>query len=480
MRTVAIVNQKGGSGKTTTAINLAAILARRGQRTLLVDLDPQSHCALGLAVPSRQIESGIGEAMLTGGDPTTHAGRLLWSVSKNLDLAPSTVKLAGLESSRGGLADQPDREQRLLRVLRAHAAEYDWCLIDCSPSIGLLTYNALRAASMVLIPVETGYFALRGAERQVATLEALLRRCGHRATYRIVPTMHRGETVVGRDVVAELRKRFSRWLIPVIVRFDERLREAASLGLPVIDHDPECDAARDYTALGAWLLEHAPDPAEDEDFATGAPLDQDESEHATPIEPVTNRVEISQGTGAATVSRAAELAARARKLACGNTDMRRRLESDERATSVMTEVTLQNGHADAIAEPKPATPGLSPQEQTSLYGARVTSRGVLFVFPAGPDVRVCLAADINGWSPNAHRMRFNPEIAAHEVCIPFPTGRHPYRYVVDGQWITDPHNPITAPNPFGQLDSIVEVEPGVATPGASSQPQSKEEPSTDA
>ena len=83
---------------------------------------------------------------------------------------------------------------------------------------------------------------------------------------------------------------------------------------------------------------------------------------------------------------------------------------------------------------------------------------MLFVYPAGPDVGVCVAADINGWSPTAHRMAYNPALAAHEICIPFPVGRHPYRFVVNGQWITDPHNPHTAPNPFGQLDSVVEVQ----------------------
>src|SRR5690606_16175884 len=116
MRTVAIINQKGGCGKTTTAINLAAVLARRGLRVLLADLDPQSHCAAGLGIPERKIERHIGDAMLADDHEPLGADRLLWRVARNLDLAPSTMKLAGLEAIRGGLANMPDKERRLLKA----------------------------------------------------------------------------------------------------------------------------------------------------------------------------------------------------------------------------------------------------------------------------------------------------------------------------------------------------------------------------
>ena len=485
MRTVAIVNQKGGSGKTTTAITLASILARRGQRTLLVDVDPQSHCALGFAVPSANIDLSIADALAAGPSHQPDPGRLVWELGKGLDLIPSATKLAGLEAARGGLAEASDREERLLQVLRPLASRYDWCLIDCSPSIGLLTFNALRAASFVLIPVETGYFALRGAERQVGALEALLRRCGHGATYGVFATMHRADSRVGQDVLDQIRSRFERCLIPTVVRFDEALREASSLGVSILDHAPTSTAARDYTALAAWLMEHAPEsrtvvaPPEAPTRAdNGSTSEGDEA--TGELEPVTVRVSVSSNgsPGPTPISRAAELAARARQLALRSAETQRRVQSDERAGRVMRELTedppprapvlTPEPPSEPESEPKseptpgPATEvahigGPSPDEVAALYGARVTSRGVLFVYPAGPDVSVCLAADINGWSPNAHRMTYNPTLAAHEICIPFPSGRHPYRFVVNGQWITDPHNPHTAPNPFGQLDSVVEV-----------------------
>ena len=147
MRTIAIINQKGGCGKTTTAINLAGVFSRSGLRTLLVDLDPQSHCAAGLAIPEQRIDVNIGDAMLAPDDKRIDWTRLLWRVSRNLDLAPSTVRLAGLESTRGGLATMASPERRLLSVLSRLADQYDVCLIDCPPSIGLLTYTHLSPAA---------------------------------------------------------------------------------------------------------------------------------------------------------------------------------------------------------------------------------------------------------------------------------------------------------------------------------------------
>ena len=152
MRTIAIVNQKGGCGKTTTAISLSGALATLGQRVLLVDMDPQSHCAAGLAIPEGHIEQDVGDAMLASDPSKLDLNKLIWRIGRNLDLLPSRMKLAGLEASRGGLATLEDKDQRLAKVLRALSG-YDLAIIDCSPSIGLLTYNALCAADEVLIPV---------------------------------------------------------------------------------------------------------------------------------------------------------------------------------------------------------------------------------------------------------------------------------------------------------------------------------------
>ena len=255
MRIISIINQKGGCGKTTSAINLAGISARKGYRTLLVDLDPQSHCAAGLAIPEQRIDLDIGDVMLAGPDQQVDPSRLFWRASRNLDLAPSRMKLAGLESSRGGLADKPDKERRLANVLARFARNYDLCFIDCPPSIGLLTFNALAAATDVLIPVETSFFALQGATKQVGTIKSLSKKLGSAAPYWLVATIHDDGSVLACDLLEELRRRFGKRVSPQIIRRDPTLKEAASFGQPVVEYSPTSIGAKDYTALADWLIE---------------------------------------------------------------------------------------------------------------------------------------------------------------------------------------------------------------------------------
>ena len=238
MRSVAIVNQKGGCGKTTTAINLAATLAAKNRRTLLVDMDPQGHCGIGLGVPEDRIEHGLAEALLSdppgGADPDA----MLWEVAKNLRLAPSTLSLAGLEAARGGLAHLPDRDARLSQFLDRVADRFDWCVIDCPPTIGLLTFNALRAADEAIIPVETGFFSLKGSERQAAAIQAMSTRLERELPLRILPTLHRPSAKLATDLLAAIERRHGMLTMPLVIREHESLREAAGFGQPITEYAP--------------------------------------------------------------------------------------------------------------------------------------------------------------------------------------------------------------------------------------------------
>jgi chromosome partitioning protein len=256
MRTIAIVNQKGGCGKTTTSINLSATLAARGFRTLLVDLDPQSHCAAGLGVPDERIEHGVAEALVAEPVGGANPELMLWEVAKNLRLAPSTVALAGLEAARGGLAQLADRDARLAKLLDRFADRFDWCVIDCPPTIGLLTFNALRAADEALVPVETGYFALKGSERQGATIEAMAARLGRALPLRILPTLHRPDAKLASDLLAAIQRRHGAATLPVSIREHEALREAAGFGQPVTEYAPGSEACADFDALADWLMQN--------------------------------------------------------------------------------------------------------------------------------------------------------------------------------------------------------------------------------
>ncbi|QNN22604.1 AAA family ATPase [Planctomycetales bacterium ZRK34] len=265
VRTFAVINQKGGCGKTTTAINLAAAFADLGRKTLLVDMDPQGHCALGLAVPESQLERTIYDAMAapasapgnTGGGKPFDLTDILWQISANLDLAPASVSLAALEQK---LATAPDRDRRLSHLLKSVSDEYELCIIDCPPSIGLLTFNALRAAGEVIIPVETGYFALSGSMRQATTLQVLADRCGHTVCFHVLPTMYDVRTRMAREIVNELRKHFGERVLTVPIHFSAKLKEAASFGQPISEYDPAARACQDYERLARHLLAARPQP----------------------------------------------------------------------------------------------------------------------------------------------------------------------------------------------------------------------------
>ena len=268
MRTFAIVNQKGGCGKTTTSINLAALYAKRGLRTVLIDMDPQAHCAAGLGVPEDQIEKNIGDAMIASHDAPLEKEKYLWEITRNLHLAPSTMMLTAIEAPGGALQSMPDRDCRLEGVLKAWETDFDRCVIDCPPNIGLLTYNALRAATEALIPVETGYFSLRGARRQRKTVDALIARIGKPLPCRIIPSIHR-PSPLARTLLQRLQESFAPEVAPTVIRDHETLREAASFGQPICEFAPGSEAERDFEALIEWLEEMYTPPAPIIEVTTG-------------------------------------------------------------------------------------------------------------------------------------------------------------------------------------------------------------------
>jgi chromosome partitioning protein len=473
VRTVAIINQKGGCGKTTTAVNLAGVLARRGLRTLLIDLDPQSHCAAGLAIPDSAIDRHIGDAMLQPERIAAERARLVWRAGRNLDLVPSTMRLAGLEAARGGLAELEDRDQRLERALDAITASaprdsgrepYDWCVIDCPPSIGLLTYNALRAATDVIIPVETGFFAMKGAGKQANTIRSLARRLGGSTPYFVLPTMYEDNSSLSRALLAEIRESFHDRLIPVVIRRDEKLREAASIGQPITEYSPSSTGASDYGALADWML------------SSTAQKRSGEPPAITELKPLADEVASETETQAAprapeppadpVLSRAAELAARARQLVEQSRKLQDKLASDPKVAAAMRrfddaitdETASRETERTLRAEPRPP-----------FVGVRHTPQGVQFVYPGRPDQRVVVAGDFNNWSPAAAPMIFDPALNAHFVSLQLPPGRRQYRLIVDGRWIADPHNPDTTTNAFGEVNSVVTVRPAAPVETAASQ-----------
>src|SRR4051812_29419777 len=255
MRIIAIINQKGGCGKTTSSINLAACLARLGQKTLLVDMDPQGHCGTGLAVPEEQVERTIFDAMLDPAD--TKDGRVpkvsdvVWQIATDFDLAPSNIRLAAFEQVFAG---RPGREDRLGNALAAVQDQYKWCIIDCPPSVGLITFNALKACDEAIVPVETGYFCLHGLTKMMETLEVLRERAGKEIIIRVLPTLYDTRTKLAREVLSELRAKFKDYLMTSTVNFNTKLKEAASFGQPITEYDPGSRGYKDFVNLARELM----------------------------------------------------------------------------------------------------------------------------------------------------------------------------------------------------------------------------------
>src|SRR5688500_18477794 len=256
MRTIAIINQKGGCGKTTTSINLAACLARLGQKTLLVDMDPQGHCGVGLAVPEEQIERTIYDALLEENDgKVAKVGEVVWQIASDFDLAPSNIKLAAFEQVFAG---RVGREDRLKVALDGVRNNYQWAILDCPPSVGLLTFNALRACDEVIVPVETGFFSLHGLTKMMETLEMMKDRCSNEILIRVLPTLYDTRTKLAREVLSERRNKFRDYLMESTVNFNTKLKEAASFGQPITEYDPGSRGYKDFVNLARELMGHRP------------------------------------------------------------------------------------------------------------------------------------------------------------------------------------------------------------------------------
>lgn len=431
MRTCAIVNQKGGCGKTTTAINLAAVFAHRGLRTLLVDMDPQSHCAVGLGVPEQQITHSVGEAMLKADADDFDPASFVWEVAGHLDLLPSSMRLAALEAPGGGLHELPDRDRRLALLLGRFGDRYDRCLIDCQPTIGLLTFNALRASREALIPVETGFFAMRGAEKQWRTIRQLVEKIGRPIACHLVPTMYDEDSPLSRDILAAMRRQFAGQVIPVVVHEDEVVREATSFGQPVIEYAPHSRACTDLEQLADWLDEHPPQPGVQIEVMQGAP-----DAPTMAMSPMGEALHGVAVTGAgSTGGRAAELALRLRSL-------QGRIERPSPAPDEPRNDDRAPSGAD---------------EGTGVFGVIVNSRGVRFAHPGAAASRIFVAGDFNAWSATSTPLKFDERLGAHETVLTLAPGRYRYRLVIDGRWTVDPHNQHKVVNDYGEFSSVVVV-----------------------
>jgi len=363
MRIIAIANQKGGCGKTTTAINLAAALSENSKKVLLIDLDPQAHATLGLNI---KYEFSIYNVLSKLTNKKARLEDILRNVSGSFDIAPSSIVLSTLEQE---LAGEISRESRLWEILKNFKGNYDYILIDCPPNLGILTINALCAANEVIVPVEASRFSLEGLNQLLDVISLIKDRLNHNVDYKVLVTNFDSRLRHSFKILDYIRLTFKNKLFSTMVHVNVKLKEAQSQGTHVLDYDKYCRGAKDYYSLSRELITQ------------------------------------EKGT----------------------------------ATDVMPVIEKQ------IKETvKRELPKLKINES-------------IFTVEAPEAKEVHLVGDFNGWKLGddttmeldngkwKKRMNLNP-------------GQYHYRFVVDGEWIEDPNNPTKAKNPFGQMNSLIEIK----------------------
>ena len=246
---VAVANQKGGVGKTTTAINLSACLAHLGKKVLLIDLDPQGNSTTGLGIDKRTTAASIYDAII---NEMPIKDIMFESVQKNMYICPSSMNLAGAEVE---LVNQISRESRLEEALENAKTEFDYITIDCPPSLGLLTLNALTAADTVLVPIQCEYFALEGLSQLMDTIKIVQKRLNPKLSVEgVVLTMFDSRTNLSVEVAEEVRRHFTNRVYQTLIPRNVKLSEAPSYGLPIIMYDSVSKGAKAYLALAEEFI----------------------------------------------------------------------------------------------------------------------------------------------------------------------------------------------------------------------------------
>ncbi|MFA4982165.1 MAG: AAA family ATPase [Candidatus Omnitrophota bacterium] len=251
MKKISIANQKGGCGKTTTAINLSSALAASGKKILLIDLDPQAHASFGLGVNTKSADRYIYNVLTDLTEKQHPIDECISNVCQNLDIVPSNILLSTLEQE---LKDKEDAVSRLHQILTASGLNYDYVVMDCPPSLGFLTFNALRASDLVIVPIDMSAFSLMGVGKLLGMLELINIKINHAPTVNALATIFDRRTKYSQTMLDEIKSFFKHQMLETVIRMNVALKKAVAQGISVIQFDKDSNGAQDYMALAGEIL----------------------------------------------------------------------------------------------------------------------------------------------------------------------------------------------------------------------------------
>lgn len=426
MKIISIGNQKGGCGKTTTAINLAAALSANGKKVLLVDLDPQAHASLGLDIES---QDSIYNVISRLTPRKLKLENIIRRVENSFDIVPSNVLVGTLEQE---LSDEIGRELKLKEVISTVAGRYDYVLIDCPPSLGILTVNAIRVSDELIIPVETSRFSMQGVDHLLDIVNLVKDRLNHEVKCRVLITMFDSRLRHSFAMLASFKERFKEMLYSTIVHINVKLKESAVMGKSVSKYDKYCRGSKDYNSLAKEiiLLERLGQEPVVEERPTLRRLTE------TPVK-VKEEIRIEEPVESIEEEITEELQNEAQEVEA--TEEREVREEEIETPNI--ENTFQSM--------TPKMQEIVREETEKLFTTK-------FMIAAPGAKSVYVTGSFNDWSLD-DSCRLKEVNGRWETDIPLKPGVYKYQFIVDGVWKEDPSNTRKERNSFGDINSLIEV-----------------------